>query len=171
MSYIEQYKAWISAEFPTSIFKADLDGPEGIPVLDVFAIPDADMPRFFEFKRCKLFQMKESARLPRVSILPHSVTKTQTYYPEIWAHSTNAHNTPIVIRGASNVGFRLFDNLNWTYAVPLTEIVNRWLNTGYQTSTRIIVDPPRVVEVIPCDPPEEALRASPDDCRLVPLAA
>jgi len=81
---LKKWQTVLSKRFPGIVVRPNftaLNGGEYF--LDIFFIPDSATASFTQFlvdETCTLAQWK---RLPRLNFVPHSVSATQKYYPEI----------------------------------------------------------------------------------------
>ena len=81
----------LNERFPTIVVRRDADVDAGDNAFDVFGIPDGKLAKFIEYRIEALPDILTRQKLPGVSLIPHTMSDTRTFYPEIeCGHETGA---------------------------------------------------------------------------------
>ncbi|MCY3021242.1 MAG: hypothetical protein NTW87_19685 [Planctomycetota bacterium] len=80
------YEQVLRKRFPGVRVRPDPDlAPAGHDVLAVFCVPDERLTEYAGFMLDEAPALLRARDIPRVTLIPHSVTVTRTHYPELWA--------------------------------------------------------------------------------------
>jgi hypothetical protein len=82
---LKRWQRILSERFPGIVVRPNVRALDGSReyFLDIFFIPDAATQSFTQFLVDETWSLAKKRNLPRVNFVPHSVSATRKYYPEV----------------------------------------------------------------------------------------